>query len=84
MEEFRENKIRERAQRVIKKQNRINKNVEKIKAIEKSNISNIQNDENSNTNRNYDNSQTGLECTEAQCALDKIKEMIGEDSNEEK
>ena len=58
MEEFRENKIRERAQRVIKKQNRINKNVEKIKAIEKSNISNIQNDENSNTNRNYDNSQT--------------------------
>ena len=33
---------------------------------------------------NYDNSQTGLECTEAQCALDKIKELIGEDSNEEK
>lgn len=26
----------------------------------------------------YDNSVTGIECTEAQCALDKIKEMIGE------
>ena len=26
----------------------------------------------------YDNTATGLDCTEAQCALDKIKEMIGE------
>ena len=26
----------------------------------------------------YDNSATGLECTNAQCALDKVKELIGE------
>ena len=52
MEEYRENKMKEKAQKVLKKQNKSNKIKNKIKLLNKSSI-NIESNNNYNNNKNY-------------------------------
>ena len=60
MEEYRENKLKEKAEKVIKKQNRLNKNIVKNKSLKKRNMPKLDNGGYSNSYDNYEKTAVSI------------------------